>query len=115
MTAPAAFADQIEHRPECHATDPMTYLKRRTDGGARTKCRTCGRGVDHDDPMPRTDHESTPVQVPVSHYRCRDHPDVATTWRGTGCQLCTAELSTRTTRRDRRAARAARRAAIDEY
>lgn len=110
----AEIAALIEHLPDCATPDMQTYMKRHSQA-VRTRCRTCGRGVDHDDPMPRTDHESTPVQVPVSHYRCRDHPDVATTWRGTGCQLCTAELSTRTTRRDRRAARAARRAAIDEY
>lgn len=106
----AEIAALIEHLPECAAPDMQTYMKRHSQA-VRTRCRTCGRGVDHDDARGRTD----PTSASVSHYRCRDHPDVATTWRGTGCRLCATERSTRTTRRERRAARAARRAAAEDY
>lgn len=105
------MAALIEHRPWCTTPQPVTYLKRRAGDGVRTKCRTCGRGVDHDDPMRRTDHDTT--RAPVSHYRCRVHTEQATTWRGTGCPTCATEKSKRTTRRERRAARRARREAED--
>jgi len=107
----AEIAALIEHLPDCAAPDMQTYMKRHSQA-VRTRCRTCGRGVDHDDARPGADLEPTRPRVPVSHCRCREHMDVATTWRGTGCRLCAAERSTRTTRRERRAAR---RASVEDY
>lgn len=43
----------------------------------------------------------------TSRYRCRLHPDEATTWRGTGCPRCAQHPLTT---QERRAARDRRRA-----
>ena len=35
-----------------------------------------------------------PVKL-VSNYRCREHPDCSTSWKGTGCARCAAQKTKR--------------------
>ena len=84
MSTTTDHAALIEHPAWCVAPRLMTYLDRAT-GCPATKCRACGRWVDH---VAAAEPEPIIERDPVSNYRCRDHHDEPVTWRGTGCRAC---------------------------
>ena len=70
----------LHHRPDCREPRENDYLGRK--GDPMRGCFTC-HAFSIKGPSPDAQEPAT-----VSRYRCRTHPDVPVTWRGTGCGQC---------------------------
>ena len=66
------------HAAGCHMPEPMT------DPEGFLHCPACG----YVQPKPK-------ASTQPSNYRCREHPDCSTTWKGTGCPRCATDRKRR--------------------
>lgn len=73
----------LTHRPGC--ADPrVKAVMNPTTHRAEVWCATC-QAHNGDAPAALTPTTGVPAR---SRWRCREHPDQAVTWRGTGCPEC---------------------------
>lgn len=87
----------IAHKPECPGARLVTF-KASTTGHTVTTCKACRAMHDHDT-------TTAEPAAPFGRYRCRTHPEIAVSWRGTGCPDCAKVATRRETRRLKDAAR----------